>query len=116
MRNVIIHMLNKISTMDAESKQLTAQVEAQSLLISALMLTLGKDGGPSEMISSVSKAINSVLAASDDLIKSDAELLLAKFQELLEMTSLIEQADDTISQQSIDNFASLPDQEPKNAL
>ncbi|WP_037378955.1 anti-adapter protein IraP [Serratia sp. M24T3] len=116
MRNVIIHMLNKISTMDAASKQLTAQVEAQSLLISALMLTIGKEGGPSEMIGSVSKAINSVLASSDDLIKSDAELLLSKFQELLEMTSLIEKADETISQQSIDNFASLKEEEPKSPL
>jgi len=116
MRNVIIHMLAKISRMDAESKQLTAQVEAQSLIISALMLTIGKEGGASEMIGSVSKAINSVLASSDDLIKSDAELLLSKFQELLEMTSLIENADDEISQEVIDDFLSPPDEEIKAPL
>lgn len=38
MNNVILSIIAKISAMDAESKQLAAQVEAQSLLISALML------------------------------------------------------------------------------
>ncbi|VDR27999.1 anti-RssB factor [Raoultella terrigena] len=38
MNNVILSIIAKISSMDAESKQLAAQVEAQSLLISALML------------------------------------------------------------------------------
>ena len=45
MKNVIISMIAKISRMDAEAKQLTARVEAQSLLLSALVLTLGKNGG-----------------------------------------------------------------------
>ena len=36
--------------MDAESKQLAAQAEAQSLLISALMLAIGKEGGVAELV------------------------------------------------------------------
>jgi len=50
MKNVIISMIAKISKMDAEAKQLTARVEAQSLLLSALVLTLGKNGGVREII------------------------------------------------------------------
>lgn len=109
MKNVILNMLAKMSVMDAEAKQLTAQVEAQSLLISALMLAIGKEGGVSAMIGSVNKAINSVLESSDGLIKSDAELLLTKFQEQLELTQLINNFENEISEEAIDNFETLPD-------
>lgn len=44
MKNVIYSMLAKISKMDAETKQLTAQVEAQALLLSAMLITIGKGG------------------------------------------------------------------------
>jgi hypothetical protein len=44
MNNVILSIIAKISSMDAENKQLAAQVEAQSLLISALMLAIGQEG------------------------------------------------------------------------
>lgn len=109
MKNVILNMLAKMSVMDAEAKQLTAQVEAQSLLISALMLAIGKEGGVPAMIGSVNKAINSVLESSDGLIKSDAELLLTKFQEQLELTQLINNFETEISEEAIDNFETLPD-------
>ncbi|QKJ86258.1 anti-adapter protein IraP [Paramixta manurensis] len=109
MKNIILHMLAKISTMDAETKQLTAQVEAQSLLISALMLAISKEGGISEMIGGVTRAINSVLESSDDLIKSDAQLLLTKFQEQIEVTQLIEKFDSDISEKAIEDFVALPD-------
>ncbi len=109
MKNVILNMLAKMSVMDAEAKQLTAQVEAQSLLISALMLAIGKEGGVPAMIGSVNKAINSVLESSDGLIKSDAELLLTKFQEQLELTQLINNFENEISEEAIDNFETLPD-------
>ncbi|STV89661.1 anti-RssB factor [Klebsiella michiganensis] len=73
MNNVILSIIAKISAMDAESKQLAAQAEAQSLLISALMLAIGKEGGVAELVSSVTKAINSVLESSEDVLKTDAE-------------------------------------------
>lgn len=115
MKNVILSMLAKISAMDAETKQLTAQVEAQSLMIGALMLAISKEGGITEMIGSVNKAINSVLDSSDDRIKSDAELLLSKFHEQIELTQLIEKFDVKISDEAIEGFAALPDDTHKNA-
>ena len=44
MKNVVLGMLAKISQIDAGMKQLTARIEAQSLLISALLLAVSKEG------------------------------------------------------------------------
>lgn len=103
MNNVILSIIAKISAMDAESKQLAAQVEAQSLLISALMLASGKEGGVAELVSSVTKAINSVLESSEDVLKTDAELLLTKFQEQIALTQLISTHEDEISHDRLDD-------------
>lgn len=103
MINVILSIIAKISAMDAESKQLAAQVEAQSLLISALMLAIGKEGGVAELVSSVTKAINSVLESSEDVLKTDAELLLTKFQEQIALTQLINTHEDEISHDGLDD-------------
>ncbi|WP_075181037.1 anti-adapter protein IraP [Pantoea sp. 1.19] len=105
MKNVIFGMLAKISKMDAEAKQLTAQVEAQALLLSALVLTVSHKGGVEQMVESVNKAINSVLASSDDIVKSDAELLLGEFHELLSVTRLIEQADSELDQEALTSLS-----------
>ncbi|PPS58654.1 hypothetical protein CRX72_20475 [Pantoea sp. BRM17] len=43
-KNVVLSMLAKISHIDADMKQLTARVEAQSLLISALVLAVSRQG------------------------------------------------------------------------
>ncbi|PZD57718.1 anti-adapter protein IraP [Pantoea ananatis] len=91
MKSAVLSMLAKISKMDAETKELVAQTEAQSLLLSALTLTVGKSGGVEELISAISQAINTVLESSDGLIKSDAELLLTKFQEQLTLTQLVDE-------------------------
>ncbi|MGG5835726.1 MULTISPECIES: anti-adapter protein IraP [Enterobacteriaceae] len=93
MKNIIISMVAKISKMDAEAKLLTAQVEAQSLMLSALLLTVGKNGGVDKMVESVNKAINSAMDLSDDLLRSDAQMLLTQFNELLAIARLIEKAD-----------------------
>lgn len=93
MKNIILSMIAKISRMEADAKQLTTQVEAQSLLLSALFLTVGKNGGPQEIIESVNKAINSVLDSDDDSMKSDATLLFEQFQSIISTTRLIDQAD-----------------------
>lgn len=98
MNNVILSIIAKISSMDAENKQLAAQVEAQSLLIGALMLAIGQEGGVAELVGNVTKAINSVLETSEDILKSDAELLLAKFQEQIALTQLINTHEDKINQ------------------
>lgn len=96
MKNIIISMIAKISKMDAESKLLTAQVEAQSLLLSAMLLAVGKDGGLEQIVESVKKAINTALEASDNLLKSDTELLLAQFNDLLVLTQRLAKADTEI--------------------
>lgn len=93
MKNVIISMIAKISRMDADAKQLTAQVEAQSLLLSAMLLTVGKNGGMEQIVEGVKKAINTVLEESDNLLKTDTELLLSQFNNLLALTQLLDKAD-----------------------
>lgn len=101
MNNVTLSIIAKISAMDAENKQLAAQVEAQSLLISALMLAIGEEGGVAELVGNVTKAINSVLESSEDILKSDAELLLTKFQEQIALTQLINTHEDKINQAAL---------------
>lgn len=108
MKNVIISMIAKISKMDAEAKLLTAQVEAQSLLLSAMLLTLGKQGGTDEMIESVKKAINAALDSSDSPLKTDAELLLTQFNELLSITTLLDTKDPEINLEALQEIPSLP--------
>ncbi|WP_034913173.1 anti-adapter protein IraP [Erwinia sp. 9145] len=105
MKNIILSMLAKISKIDAENKKLSAQVEAQSLLLSALVLTVGKNGGVTEMVESVNKAINSVLDSSDEMMKSDAQLLLAEFHQLLSMTQLIGKADSEVDNAALNDLA-----------
>nr|WP_113867632.1 anti-adapter protein IraP [Brenneria salicis]NMN92061.1 sigma-S stabilization anti-adaptor protein [Brenneria salicis ATCC 15712 = DSM 30166]RBP61191.1 sigma-S stabilization anti-adaptor protein [Brenneria salicis ATCC 15712 = DSM 30166]RLM30211.1 anti-RssB factor [Brenneria salicis ATCC 15712 = DSM 30166] len=109
MRNVIISMVTKISKMDAEAKLLAARVEAQSLLLGALLLTIGKNGGVTEMIENVKKAINAALDSADNLLKSDAELLLNEFDTLLSLTQLLEESDPKIDYESLNP---LPGQMP----
>lgn len=100
MKNVVLSMLAKISQIDAGMKQLTARVEAQSLLISALLLAVSKEGGVTEMIESANKAINTVIdsAESDDLLKSDAAILLSELQNLLNISRVVDSADEEIDQ------------------
>ncbi|PKE27690.1 anti-adapter protein IraP [Rahnella sp. AA] len=101
MKNIILSMVAKISRMEVDAKQLTAQVEAQSLLLSAVFLTVGKNGGSQEAIESVNKAINSVLDSADDVLKSDAKLLFEQFQALIEITRLIDKADPELDAEAL---------------
>ncbi|MCT4703659.1 anti-adapter protein IraP [Enterobacteriaceae bacterium H20N1] len=109
MKNIIISMIAKISKMDAEAKLLTAQVEAQSLLLSAMLLAVGKEGGLEQIVESVKKAINTALEASDNLLKSDTELLLTQFNELLSLTQLLAKADTEIDVKALRELPSAPD-------
>ena len=112
MKNIILGMIAKISRMEADSKQLTAQVEAQSLLLSAIFLTVGKNGGPQEIIESVNKAINSALDSADEVLKSDAKILFEQFQALIDMTRLIDKADPELDSDALNALNSIrPDSE-----
>ncbi|RKQ38082.1 anti-adapter protein IraP [Enterobacter sp. R1(2018)] len=101
MKNIIISMIAKISKMDAEAKILTAQVEAQSLLLSAMLLAVGKEGGLEHIVESVKKAINTALEASDNQLRSDTELLLSQFNDLLSLTRLLAKADTEIDVEAL---------------
>ncbi len=106
MKNVVLSMLAKISHIDAGMKQLTARVEAQSLLISALVLAVSREGGVTEMIESANKAINTVIdsAESDELLKSDAAILFSELQALLSISAAVDSADDEISHEALDKL------------
>lgn len=106
MKNVVLSMLAKISNIDANMKQLTARVEAQSLLISALVLAVSKQGGVTEMIESANKAINTVIdsAESDEILKSDAAILLSELQSLLTISTAVDSADEEINYQGLDEL------------
>lgn len=106
MKNVVLSMLAKISKIDAATKQLAARVEAQSLLISALVLAVSRQGGVTEMMESASKAINTIIesAESEEIMKSDAALLLSELQDLLIMARTVDGADAEINQASLDNI------------
>ncbi|MGK6325733.1 anti-adapter protein IraP [Erwinia sp. DT-104] len=109
MKNVVLSMLAKISKIDAETKQLTARVEAQSLLISALVLAVSKQGGVTEMVESANKAINTVIesADSDDVLKSDAAILLAELQDLLTISRAVDRAEPEINHDGLTEIAGL---------
>lgn len=106
MKNVVLSMLAKISHIDAGMKQLTARIEAQSLLISALVLAVSREGGVTEMIESANKAINTVIdsAETDELLKSDAAILLGELQALLSISAAVDSADDEINHQALDKL------------
>jgi len=94
MKQLVIDILMKLAKMDVDNKELTAQVEAQSLLIAALLLTAGKEGS-----SSISENIqNAVLTASrsgDGFLQTDVDLLLTHVNRLLAVTRYVDDAAST---------------------
>lgn len=109
MKNVVLSMLAKISHIDADMKQLTARVEAQSLLISSLVLAVRRNGGVTEMIESANKAINTVIdsAESDELLKSDAAILLSELQALMSISTAVDSADEQINHEALDKLSAV---------
>jgi len=89
MTNIILGMIAKISRMDAETKQLSARIEAQSLLLSAFLLTARTEHGSVDMIDAVKKAINTAVEMADNPLRADAEILLNEFNEILSMAQLL---------------------------
>src|SRR5471030_207997 len=89
MKNLIIDILKKLAKADAATKELTAQVEAQSLLLAALMLTVGK-GSSSVMATNIQKAILSAASASEEILQTDVDLLMTHFVRLITVSQFIE--------------------------
>ena len=91
MKHLVIDILMKLAKMDVEAKQITAQVEAQSLLIAALLLTAGKDGSDS-IEKNINGAILAASKATPDLVQSDIDLLLTHIDRLLAVTRYVDEA------------------------
>lgn len=89
MRNLVIDILKKMAKADAAAKELTAQVEAQSLLLAALVLTVGQ-GSSSVMATNIEKAILSASSASEEILQTDVDLLLAHFIRLISVSQFVE--------------------------
>ncbi len=89
MKNLVIDILHKLAKTDTQMKDLTAQIEAQSLIVAALVLTAGE--GRSDIISTnIEKAIHSARAASDEILQSDADLLMAHLIRLINVSQFVE--------------------------
>ncbi|QWA09593.1 anti-adapter protein IraP [Sodalis ligni] len=89
MQNLVIDILRKLAKVDAATKDLIAQVEAQSLLLAALMLTVGKGSSP-VMATNIEKAILSAASASEEILQTDVDLLLSHFVRLISVSQFVE--------------------------
>lgn len=94
MRNLMIGILMKMSKMDEKAKELTAQVEAQSLLLGVLTLTQGKNGGVKSMNGDVDKAFMSALKSSESFLASDVDLVMKYYKQLISITRYVESSND----------------------
>ncbi|AUX93872.1 anti-adapter protein IraP [Mixta gaviniae] len=90
MKNLVIDILMKLAKMDVEAKEMTAQVEAQSLLIAALLLTAGKEGSDS-IETNINNAVIAATQASSDVVQSDVDLLLTHINRLLAVTRYVDE-------------------------
>ena len=90
MKQLVIDILMKLAKMDVDTKELTAQVEAQSLLIAALLLTTGK-GDSSSISENINNAIVTASRAGDAFLQSDIDLLLTHVNRLLAVTRQVDQ-------------------------
>ena len=91
MKHLVIDILMKLAKMDVEAKEMMAQVEAQSLLIAALLLTAGKEGSDS-IEENINHAILAARLATPDLVQSDIDLLLTHINRLLAVTRYVDEA------------------------
>lgn len=89
MRQLVIDILLKMAKMDVEAKELVAQVEAQSLLIAALLIQAKEDNSLT-ISDTVQDAIVTASRASQDFLQSDVDLLLTHVNRLLAVASYIE--------------------------
>lgn len=95
MKNLMIGILMKMSKIDVQAKELTAQVEAQSLLLGVLTLTQGQKGGVQSLNSDVDKAFASALKSSQSFLASDVDLVMAQYKHLISLIRFVESSNDS---------------------
>jgi hypothetical protein len=88
MKNLMIDVLIKLSKVEVEAKELVAQVEAQSLLIAALVLSVGKES-QDDISTNIHNAVLAAAKSSDEILQSDVELILSHFDRLLKVTRFV---------------------------
>ncbi len=90
MKQLVIDILMKIAKVEVDAKELTAQVEAQSLLIAALLLTVGKEGSP--IISeNIQNAVLAATTSGQQFLQTDIDLLLTHVNRLLAVTRYVDE-------------------------
>lgn len=94
MKQLVIDILMKLAKMDVDNKELTAQVEAQSLLIAALLLTAGKEGS-SSISENIQNAVVTASRSGDGFLQTDVDLLLTHVNRLLAVTRYVDDAAST---------------------
>ncbi|MFU9138449.1 anti-adapter protein IraP [Erwinia tasmaniensis] len=90
MKQLVIDILLKMANIEVGAKELTAQVEAQSLLLAALVLTAGKEGS-SSISENIHNAIATASSAGEQVMQSDVDLLLTHVNRLLAVTSWVDE-------------------------
>lgn len=89
MKQLVIDMLMKMATMDVEAKELTAQVEAQSLLVAALLIQ-AKSENSLTITETVQEAIVTASHSSAEFLQTDVDLLLTHVNRLLAVARFVE--------------------------
>ncbi|WP_426817996.1 anti-adapter protein IraP [Winslowiella sp. 2C04] len=90
MKQLVIDILMKMAKMDVDAKELAAQVEAQSLLIAALLLTAGKEGS-NNISENIQNAIMTAAGTSVEFLQADVDLLLIHVNRLLAVTRYVDE-------------------------
>ncbi|MBV4365963.1 anti-adapter protein IraP [Erwinia sp. BNK-24-b] len=91
MKQLVIDILMKMATIEVSAKELTAQVEAQSLLISALLLTAGKGDNAATISDNIQNAIVTATTSGKSFLQSDVDLLLTHVNRLLAVTRYVDE-------------------------
>ncbi|CUU24445.1 anti-adapter protein IraP [Duffyella gerundensis] len=89
MKQLVVDILLKLAKMDVDTKELTAQVEAQSLLIAALLIN-ARNTNDQSISDTVQDAIVTASRSSTDFLQTDVDLLLTHVNRLLAVTSYVE--------------------------
>ncbi|ERK17897.1 MAG: anti-adapter protein IraP [Pantoea sp.] len=89
MRQLVVDILLKMAKMDVEAKELMAQVEAQSLLLAALLIQAKQDNSLT-ISETVQDAIVTASRSSEEFLQSDVDLLLTHINRLLAVARYVE--------------------------
>ena len=89
MRQLVIDILLKMAKMDTEAKELVAQVEAQSLLLAALLIQAREDNTLT-ISETVQDAIVTASRSGEQFLQSDVGLLLTHINRLLAVARYVE--------------------------